>query len=86
MKGFIGMTPEKFNSGLEDFIRSQPIKTGFIPLDNLVSKGIPVDKISFMTGESNLGCYHYQYLESLISSGKIVVVDLEKIIANLKRM
>ena len=77
MKGFIGMTPEEINSGLEDFIKSQPIKTGFNTLDNLVSKGIPTGKISFIAGDSNLGNYYHQYLESLISSGKIVV-DLEK--------
>ena len=66
----LGMTPEEFQMGFNDFIsniKPKKLETG-TPLDNILKDGIPKSKITMLVGESNVGSLVHLYIEHLIKS------------------
>ena len=64
----LGMTPEEFQDGFEEFLKTKnTVETQFNLLDKLLNKdGIPQERITILSGKSNYGCYYHEYVETLL--------------------
>lgn len=59
----LGMTPEEFQDGFEEFLKTKnTVETQF----NLLDKLLPQEKGTVISGKSNIGCYYHEYIEILL--------------------
>ncbi len=66
----LGMTPEEFQKGFDNFLSNrmpEKLETD-TPLDNILKGGIPDGRFTMMVGKSNVGTLMHLYIEHLLNS------------------
>ena len=62
----LGLTPEEFYKGFNDYLSNRKPEKIENPLDNLLKKGIPQGNYTILVGKSNVDSLLKEYVDHLI--------------------